>query len=99
MPGLDELLLRLEALAADAVPALVRAEVDVAVGLDLLPDLCHEARVALLVRPDEVVGLDLELGPRLLEAGAHRLDERRGASSFFSAALALDLLAVLVGAR
>src|SRR5207244_6900926 len=71
---LNELLLRLEPLATDAVPTLVVAEVDVAARLDLRPQLGDETRVALLVGADEIVGLDLELGPRLFEARAHRLD-------------------------
>ncbi len=74
---LGELLLRLEAFAADAVPPLVGAEVDVAARFDLLPQLRDEARVALFVRVDEVVRLDLELGASPPCAGNGRSSTRR----------------------
>ena len=65
-----ELLLGVERLAADAVPALVLAEVDVAVRRDLLPELLHERLVVGIGGADEAVVVDVELRPRLAEARA-----------------------------
>src|SRR5206468_9301594 len=48
----EQFLLGLELLAADAIPALMLAEVDVAVLRDALPDLLHELFVTRLRRSD-----------------------------------------------
>ncbi len=91
----EQLFLRLERLAADAVPVFVVAEIKVAVLLDLLPEILDDRLVALFRRADEVVGLDGELRPQDAELGAHLVDERlRRDLSLFR--LALDLEAVLV---
>src|SRR5687768_6859196 len=57
-------------LAADAVHALVRVELDVAVVPDLAQERLHGGVVPRLARTDEVVRGDVELGPRLAEAFA-----------------------------
>ena len=95
---LEEVLLGLELLAADAVPALVRAEIDVLrmPALDLLPEPLRAALVSRLGRPDEVVRLDLELRPGGAEASAHLIDEDRRRHAPLLR-FALDLEAVLVG--
>ena len=96
--GLLELLLGLERLAAHAVPALVLAFVEVAVGLDLLPEVLDERFVIGIGGADEAIGADLELRPRLAEARADAVGEGLG---FHPLALrfTLDLEAVLVGPR
>ena len=55
-------------LVADAVPALVLAEVDVALGLHAPPHLSDHLLVAILGGADEVVIADLEVRPHLAEA-------------------------------
>ena len=53
--AVDELVLALERLAADAIEAGVDVLVDVAVVVDLLEELLDEGLVSLVRRPDEVV--------------------------------------------
>ena len=57
-----ELLLGLQRLAADAVPALVLTLVEVAVRLDLLPELLHERFVIGVGRADEAVDVTSSFG-------------------------------------
>src|SRR5262249_35702758 len=94
----QELLLGLELLAPDAIPAFVVVEVDVLVGHDRLPQRLREILVALLGRTDEVVRGDLEVRPELAEARAHLRSERDWRLAALLR-LALDLQSVLIGAR
>jgi hypothetical protein len=110
-PGLAvarELALGVERLAPDAVPALVRREVEI-VGVlapDPLPQLPHDALVALAGRADEavallavlpVLALHAERAPRLVEARRDLVDQLLRREAALGRGL-LDLLAVLVGA-
>ena len=63
----DELLLRLERLAADAVAARVDVLVDVVASVvaDPLQELLDEPLVAVVARPDEEVVRDVEAGGEL----------------------------------
>ena len=74
--AVDELVLALEGLAADAVPARVYVLVDVlaAVVVDALEELLDEALVAVIARPDEEVVRRVQ-PPRQLLPGA---DDRIG---------------------
>ena len=58
--AVDELVLGLERLAADAVEARVDVLVDVAVVVDALQELADERLVAFVARPDEEVGLGVQ---------------------------------------
>ena len=95
---LVELMLRPVALARRAVESLVGALVDIALRIDAVEDLLHDAFVALLGRADEVIVADIEAFPEILEACDDLVDvlDRRDACLF---CLLLDFLAVLVGAR
>src|SRR5439155_22389748 len=90
--------LGLEVRAARAVPALVRALVDVAVVLHAREDLLHAALVPLIGRADEEVVGDLEQGHERLEALRVAVGEplRRDALPLGGQRHGL---AVLVGAR
>ena len=70
--AVDELVLRLELLAADAVQAGVHVLVDVAVVVDPLDEVTHELLVAVVRRSDEEVGLRADgwrqLAPDLADA-------------------------------
>jgi hypothetical protein len=58
--AVDEVVLGLELLAADAVEARVDVLVDVAVVVDPLQERADEDLVVLVARPDEVVGLGIQ---------------------------------------
>jgi hypothetical protein len=95
----DELALRVERLAADAVPALVRREVEV-VGVDLadpLPQRGDDLLVVLARRADEPVALDAERLPHLVEARRDLIDELLRREPALLRRF-LDLLPVLVRA-
>ena len=95
---LIELMLRPVAFARRAVEALVRALVDVALGVDAAEDLLHDALMALLRRADEIIVADVEAFPEILEARNDLVDvfDWRHAGFF---CLLLNLLAVLIRAR
>ena len=84
-------------LAGNAVEPLVRAELDVAVVVDLLQPLLRRDVVARLGGADEVVVGDAELGPRALEALARLVGHLLGRKAALLGR-PLDLQAVLVGA-
>src|SRR5438093_12926565 len=65
--AVDDLLLRVEALAAVAVPSAVLAEVDLAGVVELLEDGLHHHLVAGLGGADEIVVGDAAPGPGLPE--------------------------------
>ena len=92
---LIELVFRPIALARRAVEAFVGALVDVALRVDAVEDLLHDALVALLRRADEIIVADVEAFPEILEARHDLVDvlDWRDAGLF---GLLLDLLAVLV---
>jgi hypothetical protein len=97
LPGWIQILLGVVGLAADAVEALVVAEVEIAVLLDLRPELDHASLVAGVGGADEVVRGAVELGP----GAAELLGDLVGVGLLGHALLggdALDLQAVLVGA-
>ena len=91
-------MLRPVTLARRAVESLVGALVDIALRVDAVEDLLHDALVTLLCRADEVIVADIEAFPEILEACDDLVDvlDWRDACLF---CLLLDLLAVLVGAR
>ena len=95
--AVDQVLLREEALAGDAVVALVLGLVDEVAVVEVLHDGLDDFPVAFLGRADEVVVRDAEALPELLEPdhGAVALLDRRHA--VFLGGL-LDFLAVFVGA-
>ena len=64
--AVDELVLVLEGLAADAVEPGVDVLVDVAVVVDALQEVLDEALVALIGRPDEVVDRRVDARRQLL---------------------------------
>src|SRR5690606_22820646 len=95
--ALGDLLLRLEVGAARAVPALVGAALDVAVGLDALENLLHALPVARITRADEEVGRGVELARQRLEAGGVLVGERLRRNAF-AVGLQRNRFAVLIGA-
>ena len=96
--AVDELRLRVEALAAHAVVAAVLAEVDVARVVDLLEDVLDGLDVVFVGGADEVVVGDGKLGPEVAELGADPVGEGLGRLVVLPGRLG-DLVAVLVGAR
>ena len=91
-----ELLLRVEGLAAGAVPPLVLRGVEVAGLLDAGDDRLDPRPVPALGRADEVVVGDLELLPEVVVAGDDPVGERDRRDPLPRRRL-LDVLAVLVG--
>ncbi len=91
----DQVLLRLERLARLAVPALVEALVEIAVGADLLRHRLHGDAMARLRGADEVVERDVEPRPDVAEDGGHlvAVDQRIEA---LLARLAVDVQRMLV---
>src|SRR5207249_8698205 len=75
--AVDEVLLLLERLAPFAVPALVRALVDVAGLVDPPRDLGHAGLVARFGRADEVVERDIQLAPGARELLFHLVAVRQ----------------------
>jgi len=71
--AVDRLLLRVEALAAEAVEPPVGAEVDLAPIVERPEDLLDDALVPRLGGADEVVVRDAEPPPRLAEDGGDRV--------------------------
>ena len=61
-------MLRPVTLARRAVESLVGALVDIALRVDAVEDLLHDAFVALLCRADEVIVADIEAFPEILES-------------------------------
>ena len=84
-------------LLGHAVPALVGALVDVALLLEVLPEVLHRLDVALLGGADEVVVGDLERAPKLLEGRGLGVAPLLGRHVVGSSGVG-DLLAVLVDA-
>ena len=74
--SVDELVLVLERLAAEAVQALVRGEVDVVVGDPAPDELLDALHVVGVGRPDETVVRDLPRVGHLSELGGVLVDER-----------------------
>ena len=96
--AVDELGLRLEGLATDAVEPLVRVLVDVPVVVDALEEVLDERLVALVGGADEEVGVGIDA----LRKRAPVLDDLVGVLLRREALLlgdARDLGGVLVGAR
>ncbi len=93
-----ELLLRVEGLAAGAVPPLVLRGVEVAGLLDAGDERLHARSVPVLGRADEVVVGDLELLPEVVVARDDPVGERDRRHPLRRRGL-LDVLAVLVGPR
>ena len=91
----DELTLRVEGLVPNRVPALVSAEVDVSLVLELLPEGFHRLHVSTVCCPYEVVGRAVEA---VTESSEHRRDLVRELNRRLLAAgrTLLHLLAVLV---
>ena len=94
----DDLLVRVEALAPEAVLPPVLAEVDLALLEEPLQDALDHARVPRLGRPDEVVVGDSERRPLFLERLRIAVGEGLGRLPGLRGCLG-DLVAVLVGAR
>ena len=84
-------------LLGHAVPALVGALVDVALLLEVLPEVLHRLDVALLGGADEVVVGDLERAPKLLEGRGLGVAPLLGRHVMSGGGVG-DLLAVLVDA-
>ncbi len=95
--AVDELGLRLERLAADAVEALVRVLVDVAVVVDPLEEVLDERLVALVARADEEVGVRIQTVQEA-RASARRSGRRTPLAEPLLLGDARDLGGVLVGA-
>ena len=95
--AVDQLALAEEALAADAVEALVLAVVDVAAVVDRPQDVAHHPGVAFLGGADEVVVADEQRLPGVAEALGHAVDEGLGIGAGAPGG-EVDVLAVLVGA-
>ena len=72
--AVDELVLVLEGLAADAVEPGVDVLVDVAVVVDALQEVLDEALVALIGRSDEVVDRRVDAGGKLLPGADDLID-------------------------
>ena len=80
-PAIDEILFRLELLAADAVPALIDPFVDIAALVDSLSDLGDPGAMPRLGRPNEVVKGDIQPSPRLAEHMLHLVAVRERVKS------------------
>ena len=96
--AVDEILLLLERLAGDAVPAFVEPFVDVARGVIAPDELLHAGLVARLGRADEVVERDVELLPDVAELLLHAVAVRQRILALLPR-LAKDVLRVLVVAH
>ena len=94
----DEISFLLERFAADAVPALVEAFVDIPFCGDAADEFLHPGLVPRLGRPDEIVVRNVEQIPRRPEFGFHAIAVRQGIHALFSG-FAEDVLGVLVVAH
>src|SRR5207245_5003023 len=96
--AVDDLLLGVEALAAEAVVAAVLAEIDLAGVPELLEDRQDALLVALLGRTDEIAMADAERTPRLAECRGVLVGQRLRCHARLGRGLG-DLVPVLVGPR